>query len=102
MFLAALGASARGGKFAMGLDLSFKMQGEHALAWDWKTMYNNENAPSGNPETRAALIVNLEYRMLPGFTIGGHAGETMLFDAGHIRGEKQYGFEAGFGVRFHY
>jgi hypothetical protein len=102
MFLAALGAEAKDEKLSVGLDLSFTMRGEHGLTWDWGTQYNNQNSPSGNPETRLCLIVSLEYRLLPNFTIGGRLGETMLFDAGHVKGERKYGTEAGCGVRFYY
>jgi hypothetical protein len=102
MFLAALGASARGEKLLLGLDISFKMQGEHGLEWDWDTKYNNQNAPSGNPETRVRLGLNLEYRIFPGLSFEGGIGETMLFDSAHVRGERKYGFEAGLGVRYYY
>jgi hypothetical protein len=102
MFLAALGASARGKKISLGLDLSLKMQGEHGLKWDWSPRYNTQNSPSGNPETRGIVILSLALKVLPNCTIDCRIGETVLLNAGHIPGERKYGTEAGFGVRFYY
>jgi hypothetical protein len=102
MFLAALGAAAQGEKLSARLDLSFKMRGAHGMTWDWDTQYNNENTPSGNPETRARLGLGLGYRVFPGFTVEGSIGETVLLDAGYVKGERKYGFEAGVSVRYYY
>ncbi|MDR0598527.1 MAG: hypothetical protein LBG84_00385 [Treponema sp.] len=102
MFLAALGVSAAGEKLALALDLSLKRQGEHGLAWDWDKRYNSQNSPSGNPETLIRTLLSVEYRLLPSLTLSGHAGGTLIFDAGHVRGNREYGFEAGLKAAYYY
>jgi len=102
MFLAALGVSAHTEKLALALDLSFKMQGEHDIVWDWNKAQNNQESPSGNPETAARILFDVGYRIHPSFTLCGHLGGTALFDAAHVKGSSEYGIEAGLKAVYYY
>jgi hypothetical protein len=102
MMLAALGLSAAGEKLALSLDLSFKRQGEHGIAWDWNTEDNNQNSPSGTPETALKAVFGVECKILPSLSLSGYFGGTALFDARHVTGNREYGMEAGLGVSYYY
>jgi hypothetical protein len=96
MFLAALGVSAAAEKLALSLDLSVKRQGERGIQnWDWNTAYSNEFSPSGNPETRLKALFGVSFKPLPPLTLSSCLGGTMLFDADHVKGNREYGMEAG-------
>jgi hypothetical protein len=107
MFLAALGVSAVTEKLALSVDLSLKLQGEHkqagqAGAWDWNKEESSQNSPSGKPETSARILLSIGYKLLPSLTLSGHLGGTALFDAGHEKGEREYGIEAGLKAAYYY
>jgi len=102
MFLAALGVSAAAEKLSFSLDLSFKMQGEHGLKWDWNVAQNSQISPSGTPETTTRAIFGAAYKVLPNFTLSGYLGGTAIFDYNHARGNREYGIEAGLGAAYYY
>jgi len=107
MFLAAVGVSAVTEKISLSADVSVKLQGEHKQAgedgvWDWDRKHSSQYAPSGNPETKARLLLGAGYKLLPSFTLSGHLGGTALFDAGHTKGTREYGVEAGLKTAYYF
>ncbi|GHV86318.1 hypothetical protein AGMMS50230_19260 [Spirochaetia bacterium] len=102
MFLAALGFSADSAKCFLSMDISFKRQGEHTILWDWTRTDNSQKSPSGNPETLGRLILGAGYRVFPSLTLSSWLGGTLIFDAGHIRGNNEQGIEAGLKAAYHY
>jgi hypothetical protein len=107
MFLAALGVSAATEKLFLSLDLSLKLQGAHAQAgqhgaWDWNKEQNSQQSPSGNFETSTRLLFGVGYKVLPSLTLSGHFGGTAVFDAGHTKGAREYGIEAGLKAAYYY
>jgi hypothetical protein len=102
MFLAALGVSAVSEKLALSLDMSFKRQGERGILWDWSTLGGGEKSPSGTPETRFKALFSAEYKILPSLTLAGCLGGTVIFDAAHVKGNREYGIETGLKAAYYY
>ena len=102
MFLAGAGFSAGGERLRLSLDLSFKMQGEHGIAWDWDIAGNSQKSPSGTAETLGRALAGASFMVHPSLTLSAWLGGTVLFDAGHVPGNREQGAEAGLRASYHY
>ena len=102
MFLAALGISARTEKLSLGLELALKLQGEHGILWDWNKDQSSQKSPSGTPETSFRALFGIEYKILPMLTLSGHLGSTAIFNDDHVKGNREFGIEAGLAATFYY
>ena len=102
MFLAALGISARTEKIVLSLDLACKLQGEHGLLWDWNIGDSGQRTPSGTHETSIRALFGAAYRIMPSLFISGHFGGTVILDAAHIKGNREFGIEAGLSAGYYF
>jgi len=100
MFLAAIGVSARTEKLLLSLDISFKLQGEHDIHWDWNKAQNTQTSPSGTPETSTRILSGVSWKILPSLTLSGHFGGTVINNAKNNKGTREYGMEAGLSAAY--
>jgi hypothetical protein len=99
-----LGALLFKSNISCGGDLSFIRKGEHTLYWDWGTGpdFFDQQTPTGVPENTLRLAFKVNWKPLSYLTLGGYLAGSMVFDAEHIRGRREYGVDTAFFVSFVY
>lgn len=78
--------------------VSYKIQGEHGLEWDWDKGAEaaSETTPTGTPEKRFKLRASGEWRPSPRYAFGIGAAALFLSDADHVEGKNELGAEFSF------
>jgi hypothetical protein len=92
------------GDLSFSLDVSWISRGSRSLSWDWVKGpgYNDQRTPSGSPEYQLEAIIGAGWKPLPQLTLAGHLAGTALFEAGHIRGEREQSLEIMLRIAYTY
>jgi hypothetical protein len=100
--LFALGASLSRPGLSLTPELSFAVKGNHTILWDWNrgSPYSLERSPSGIPEYRLIPGLQAAWDIFPWLQVSGYIRETLVFDAGHVQGAFEDGFEIGLSAAF--
>ncbi len=75
--------------------LSYKLQGEHGLEWDWASgaAPSSEIAPTGTPERKLSLGASIDYSFSEHISVSLRSTGMYIEDADHVSGKKESGAE---------
>ena len=83
------------------LEISYKLQGERAMAWDWSAgpVSSKETAPTGTPERRLVASASTAWSPSARVSLGFRFAGILIQDARHVEGKTELGAETGFSAK---
>lgn len=90
------------GRLGSRLELSYKLQGEHGIEWDWAEGADSsgETAPTGTPERRLTASSSTYWMPSSRLTLAFHLAGVRVDDADHVSGKTDFGAEAAVSAKF--
>lgn len=88
------GAKGERGAFGGEVGVTYTLQGEHGLRWDWSTGASaDEVSPSGTVERRLAFKVSPWWSPLDSVTLGTSVALVQIENFRHVKGDEAIGVE---------